>query len=137
MGKKVIAWTDASVKSGWGIAIAFHATVIDGYETRRVSSAKYIDQEIITTRAEYLGCMYAACEMFHNLDAPQEFNFILYCDSQGTVDKIQRDATTNKLERVLDFYTEKFNTFNVGWVSRQMNEEADVLAKAELEKGNR
>lgn len=137
MNKKIIAWSDASVKDDWGVAVAYHATVVSSEGvTERFSDSQYIDQEIITTRAEYMGCMYAVSELFHQLENAEEYHFILYCDSQGTVEKIQKDSLTDKLERTMRHYTSKFNTFNVGWVSRQMNEEADALAKAALERGN-
>ena len=135
MNNRITVRTDASKKSDWGVGIGFDATLYHERETERMKGSKYIKQSIKTSEAEFQAVAYAVEMIYNELDGNvSEYDIVVESDHSGTPKRIKEDMNEDH-DRLFWSFIEEFASFDARWISREINEVADSLAKSALRNG--
>lgn len=135
MENSIVVRTDASVKDKKGAGIAYDGVVFQSDGSYKIyTDSDYIPRKIKTTDAETLAAAYGLKEIFYKIDEPENYNITVKSDCKHTI-RVIEDKIDSDVERVISFFAEQFNDFEVKLIPRCDNEKADALARNRLDNG--
>jgi hypothetical protein len=133
--KEIIVKTDASTRVGEGSGLAYVASVYKGKdEPTHLSDSRFIQKDISTTNSETLAVLYALHEIYNQLYEAENYKVVIESDCDPTVQRVSKESA-NEIEKSIDHYKKLFSGFDIRWIPRASNQNADDMAWVEFQKG--
>jgi hypothetical protein len=133
--KEIVVKTDASTRVGDGSGLAYVASVYkESKEPTHLSDSRFIEKDMSTTNSETLAVLYALHEIYNQLHRPETYNIVIESDCDPTVQRIRQEGV-NEIEKPIDHYKKLFNGFDIRWIPRASNQQADDMAWIEFQRG--
>lgn len=135
MTKEISLKTDASFKHGVGCGISYNAKVEWGERMIHYKNSKFTHSVQDSTHGELVAAVYGIIKTFEQIETPSEYKMNLGTDCEFVVDSLtKRYPDQPKLVKIALNILEMFDGWNVRWIPRVKNNEADVLARSQLMK---
>ena len=134
MTNLVILKTDASYKPDVGSGVSFQSQIIEGgRKIDTFSDNRFIRNVENSTDAELLAVVFGIMEMVKYLDEYGKYEIAIESDCSYVVDVFDgRNKGKYKMKKTAMFFLRKFEGWRVRWIPRDINSEADALAKSAL-----
>lgn len=139
-GERIILKTDASVDER-GTGLAYVCEIYDqwGVFDERYTGQKFSENTVKSTDAELLAILFGMKELYNKMDRTKRYALIAKCDCNDVVKVVNKEyiPKSKKKERMIDFFTSKFEKFKAKWMNREENHDAHSMAKQALLEGAR
>jgi hypothetical protein len=134
--KEIIVKTDASTQVGEGCGVGYVASIYrDGSKPTEVSNSHFIEKDYSTTDSETIAVMYSLIDIYQKIYQPNNYKIVIETDCEPTVRRVDKtNPYEMNIDDVIDHYKKLFDGFQIRWIPRSTNQDADDLAWIEFQR---